>query len=293
MDIVFNINHLGLEGMGPTLTSLIRNCSAPQKLKLWFIYTDFEPGDQENILKLLVGEGYTQKPEFVYFDAKAIFGHLLSLQGDWTAYGRLLIPRTVKSDTALYLDADLIILSDVLTLENFDFGDKPYAAVHGSAVKWCLEKDFFIENQGWDPETPYFNSGVVLFNIKRWNELDIDTAIDELTKEHGILLRSHDQTLLNLYIKGQFAILPDIYNVPWYPASQRPENSEKAILHFVGSPKPWDISGSLVHFGYKVWASYNTPFWKKTYGKYSKVKFERTWNIRRSIIRSLKKKLKN
>ena len=109
MDIVFTVNPLGLEGLGATLSSLIRNCSNSGGLKLWFLCSSFRRIDRFNIERLLQNEHYKGAIEYINFDAESIFGHLKSLHGDWTTYGRLLIANYIKSDYALYLDADIIV----------------------------------------------------------------------------------------------------------------------------------------------------------------------------------------
>ena len=119
MDIVFNINPLGMEGLGATLISLITNCSAKNELKIWFLCSDLNANDKSNIRYLLQNEDFTGALEFVDFNAFERFGHLRSLHGDWTTYGRLLIPTILEVDSALYLDSDLIIEADILALRNF------------------------------------------------------------------------------------------------------------------------------------------------------------------------------
>jgi lipopolysaccharide biosynthesis glycosyltransferase len=289
MDIVFNINQLGLEGLGATLTSLIRNCSSPHELKLCFLCSDMHENDKNNINHLLRIEEFSGSATYVDFDAKEIFGHLRSLHGDWTGYGRLLIEKYIQSDIALYLDADLVVCTDVLKIKNFDFQGKILAAVRGSTVSWALERTFFIEKLKFRPETDYFNSGVVLFNLKEWKAVDAGTKWKIIAEKYPNELLSIDQTLLNAVCEGNFAHLPPEFNNPWYPGKEEPENAENSIIHFVGSPKPWDIFGKIIHEGYKIWNAYNTTVWKNAYSKITLNKLKRTWKIKNSLLRQLKK----
>jgi lipopolysaccharide biosynthesis glycosyltransferase len=290
MDIVFNINRLGLEGLGATLTSLIRNCTNNSELKLWFLCSDFLDKDKENLTYLLTVEEFKGKFELIDFDAKKQFGHLRSLHGDWTTYGRLLIPSLIASDRALYLDADLVILADLLELKDFNFSDKVLAAVYGAPVDSTLDKEFFYSKLKWKKDVAYFNAGVILFNLKKWREENYDNKIEALTKAYPNDLISHDQTLLNAISKGDFALLPNKFNTAWYPGSKRPKDSEDAILHFIGAPKPWDLFGQIVHDGYATWKAYNLKFWKKEFGTLTIDKLYRTWKIRRSLLKHLKHK---
>jgi len=291
MDIVFNVNPLGLEGLAASLTSLVRNCSQTEKTTLWFLCSGLAVSDKDNISLLLDGEDFKGAVEFIDFDAQSIFGHLRSLHGDWTSYGRLLIPDIVKSDSALYLDADLVIELDVLRLRNFNFDGHILGAVHGSEVKHTLDTTFLTQRLNIPEDTAYFNAGVILFNLKKWRAERIEDDWKTTSDKYPGELISHDQTLLNALCMGKFARLPSEFNVPWRPNKARPANTDSAILHYVGSPKPWDWCGAHIHKGYDTWSSYTPAFWKKHYRKMTSDKIQRTWKIRRSLLKGLKNKV--
>lgn len=291
MDIAFNINYLGLEGLGATLCSLIRNCSNNKELTLWFLCSNLENKDKDNIRQLLNSENFGGKIEIVDFDAKERFGYMKPLHGDWTAYGRLLIADYINNDVALYLDADLVVNLDVLELKKVEFNDELLAAANGNAVKYQLENLFFITKLGWNSETLYFNSGVMLLNLRKWRLNNIEKKWKQLSIEFSQEFLSADQTLLNAICEGKFASLPDCFNNFWYPNKKQAElNDDNSILHFVGSPKPWDFFGSLIHYGHSIWKSYNTTFWENHYSRISQDKLYRFWKIRRSLLKHLKNK---
>lgn len=292
MDVAFNVNPLGMEGLGATLVSLIRNCSNSSQLALWFLCSDLKEKDKANICKLLQSESFLGDAEFIDFNAKEKFGHLKSLHGDWTTYGRLLIPELIGSDRVLYLDADLIIQTDVLEINQFT-SDRILSAVHGSSVSHTFDKAFFIEKLKWSPDTAYFNAGVLWFNNVAWRANGTDKKVQEIADQYPQAFLSADQTLLNALSKGDFNYLPNKFNLPWHAGKPQPENTEDAIIHFVGSPKPWDVLGRSVHTGYALWKQYTPEFWRKVYGQITVDKLNRTWKIRGSINRSLKLKLTN
>ena len=277
--------------MGATLTSLIRNCSNSAELKLWVLCSELNDKDKNNIRQLLQNESFKGSVEFINFNAKQTFGHLRSLNGDWTTYGRLLIPDVIKADIALYLDCDLIINADVLEL-NISTTDKILSAVYGCTVDWALEKSFFINLLKWETNKPYFNAGVLLFNILRWKADNTEQKVKQISAKYPNEFLSADQTLLNAVCEGNFNHLPKKFNLEWTPSNIQPLDFDKSIIHFVGSPKPWDLFGKKIHGGYELWKSYHTPFWNNQYSKITVGKLKRTWEIRRSIIRHLKKKLK-
>ena len=292
MDIAFNINQLALRGLGATLTSLIKHCSNSLEIKFWFLCSDLQKADKSTINALLQSAKFQGTVEFIDFDAKATFGHLPPLRGDWTAYGRLLIPSHINTVRCLYLDTDVIVLLDILTIKDFPFNGNLLAAVHGCIVAQSLDNSFFIKRLGWPREQPYFNSGVLLFNSQAWRADNMDSRWTALANEYGNDLISHDQTLLNAVCNGLFATLPPSFNIEWTPAVEKPLNTHGTILHFVGSPKPWDFGGKYLHKGYSTWLNYNQIYWGTAYSSVTLQKLMRHWNMKGSIVKNVFRKLR-
>ncbi|HSN47285.1 MAG TPA: glycosyltransferase family 8 protein [Flavobacterium sp.] len=290
MNIAFNINRLALIGLGVTLNSLLKNCSNPQQISIYMLCADLNHNDKENIYKLLHKLGVS-KIHLIDFDVKEHFGIFSSLQGDWTPYGRLLLQDYILDDAVLYLDADLVVELDVLSLEGFDFQGKAIAAVNAGPMRYALDNPFLCKVIGLDPDISVFNSGILLMNLKVWREKDIKSQCLSFGKKYFDKLISHDQTILNALFASNFTFLTSEFNIPWYANSKRP-NSNNVILHFVGSPKPWDLFGSYFHKGYKVWESYLDVEWKKAYFKHTYSDLVRARHIRKSYVRLFIQKLK-
>ncbi|SFD16008.1 glycosyltransferase family 8 protein [Flavobacterium phragmitis] len=291
MNIAFNVNRLAMIGLGVTLKSLLDNCSNPSKINIYILCSDLNIEDKSNIHKLLLTYGLNEV-KLIDFDVNEHFGTFSSLQGDLTTYGRLLLQDYVKEDAVLYLDADLVVELDVLTLEGFDFQGKGIAAVDGGKMKDALDHPFLCNEIGLGMDLAVFNAGIILFNLKYWREKDIKNQCLAFGKKYGTKLRSHDQTILNAFFAGNFAFLPLEFNMPWFAQNKRPE-AKKVILHFVGSPKPWDVLGKYVHRGFSVWKSYLNADWEKAYYHYNQGEFLRAWHIRRSYARLLLLKMKS
>lgn len=290
MNIAFNINRLAMIGLGVTLNSLLKNCSNPKKINIYILCADLNQNDKENICRLLFRYGLT-KVALIDFNPKEHFGSFKSLQGDWTPYGRLLLQDYILDDTVLYLDADLVVELDVLSLEGFDFQGKAIAAVNGGHIRYSLENIFFCDEIGINPESASFNSGILLMNLKVWRENDITNQCFTFGRSYPNKLKSADQTILNGLFAGNFAYLPDECNLAWYAHSNKPLG-KKAILHFVGSPKPWDLFGRYFHKGFLVWKSYLDVTWEKAYYNHNYNDFLRVWHIRKSYARSFILKIK-
>ena len=293
MDLVFNINRLGMLGLGATLVSLVRSCSDTASLKLNFLCSYLSRQDKANIDRLLADEGFDGQVVFIDFDARREFGHLRPLHGDWTAYGRLLIPDRIDADRALYLDADLVIELDLLALQrDVPLQGQVLAAVTDCTLEWTIDQDFLKQRIGLPKDMAYFNSGVVLFNLDECRRRNAATSWRELAQKYPDELVSHDQTVLNAYARGEFVQLPLRFNDQWPPSRRSgPSGHSDVIIHFCGSPKPWDLGGRWLHPGHDRWSRYDTPFWQAAYGGMGRDKLARFWRIRRSVLHAIKCRL--
>ncbi len=287
MNVAFNINLLGMEGLGATLSSLLQHCSDTRQLQLHFLCSDVPVTHKKNIEKLAAINDFKGGIHFIDFDAKQTFGHLHSLHGDWTPYGRLLIPELIDAEKVLYLDTDLVVLLDVLELRHFKYSNFPLAAVNGGRTEQSRDADFYINTLDFEANVRVFNSGVLLFNKKAWKAQQVEAKSQLLCETYGNRFLSADQTLLNALFKGNFAYLPQQYNRRWSPMDGFITDTENSIIHFVGSPKPWDVFGRKLHQAYDLWNAYNPDFWASTYNRMSRDKLYRTWKIKKSVARGM------
>jgi len=293
MNVAFCINRLGLVGLGVTISSLISNCSNTEKLTLWFLCADITDKDKNHLRQLLASEEFCGDFHLIDFNPFFIFGSFPSLHGDWTPYGRLLLVDYISEDQVLYLDSDLVVELDVLELEHFNFKDYVLAAVGGGKFKYALGSKFYVNTLGFNPEWEYFNSGVLLLNLCKWREKQVKEICIEIANQSSAYLPSHDQSLLNIYCAGKFAKLPSSFNCEWFPDKPKPEISERMILHFVGSPKPWDPFGFIIHKGYQTWQKYLNKEWASAFIRVTPAYLGRAWKIRRSYIRCMRNKIVN
>lgn len=205
---------------------------------------------------------------------------------------KTLLPEILTEDTVLDFDADLAVELDVLTLKDVKLENTAIGAVAGAQIRYALENKFFMEDFNLSPDDRYFNSGVLLMNLEYWRQNQIKDKCIDVARQYSKKLAAVEQTILNALFSRSFASLPKSFNCPWYADKGRPVVADKMILHYVGSPKPWDIGAKFLHKGYKTWRSYLTAEWAKQYGSTARADIVRAWNIRRSYLRILKKAFK-
>jgi lipopolysaccharide biosynthesis glycosyltransferase len=185
-------------------------------------------------------------------------------------------------DRVVYLDCDLIVLRDITTLYDTDLLDLPLAA--------CL--DFWLT--GAPPFAPpiagwgvgewhkflrevvrladckaYFNSGVLVMDLKRFRNTDLIRAAEEFLEQTNYKTVFADQDALNHVINGGFVRLDSRWNVLGnrsetdlnnadreIAASTALSHSDPWIIHYAGPYKPWSCEGRRMLF-------WNRRFWQE------------------------------
>ena len=97
-----------------------------------------------------------------------------------------------------------------------------------------------------DHDQVYFNSGVILFDIKRIKQTINDDIIGDCFKRLEEKIMYPDQDVLNvLYHRKVKYVNPNVYNnqlhLEWYQTSKAVKEAVETsyILHFVTEFKPW------------------------------------------------------
>jgi lipopolysaccharide biosynthesis glycosyltransferase len=168
-------------------------------------------------------------------------------------YNRLLIPDILPetAEKIIYLDCDIIVNADIKVLWDIDISNYLIAAV----------KDSPRRNR---PST-YFNSGVIIFNLKKLKDFDFNNKWRGFIKLYGTeKLELPDQDILNSVITKDILFLPIEYNM----ITEFAENYKSDIANIV-----------VIHFtGWKPWQSICTHSLRDMYWKY--VKFI-PWEIKK------------
>lgn len=165
-------------------------------------------------------------------------------------YLRLLIPGLMagRYDRLLYLDTDIIAqgggVTDLLAL---DLRGQTIGAVRDTML-WRTPSRHVAEfKAAGRPAHPYFNAGVLLIDVARWNGTGVlDQCLDLFAKTPHLLTR-HDQTLLNLVMAGRWTELSPVWNWQYTWVSRFfADLADPRLTHFIGPLKPWADTGSTL-----------------------------------------------
>ena len=185
------------------------------------------------------------------FDNLFTSGHISK-----AAYFRLDIANILPEEVnkVIYMDVDLLVLQDIAELWQYDLQGSPLAAVPDYGImasrRLMKQKQNVI---GLQPNSKYFNSGVVIMDLEQWRKHGYAKQVIELAAAGN--LPHHDQDALNKVFMGNWMALPLKWNVipPVFNLFSKillnrnlrknaiAARKDKAILHFAGRYKPWEF----------------------------------------------------
>ncbi len=153
-------------------------------------------------------------------------------------YTRLLVSRIFDEHTykVLYLDSDIVVQGSLRPL--WETVIDPYP-IGGVRVPYFDREHL----PNFSPGDPYINSGVLLYNLPKWRELECEQRCLQFLEESSEIVRDPDQDALNEALKGEIFFLETKWNAfgiyarahaRGEPGAQRP-----VIYHYNGGNKPW------------------------------------------------------
>lgn len=173
-------------------------------------------------------------------------------------YYRLLIPSLVKdSEVALYLDCDILVRSCISELFEIDLLDNYVAAVRNPLFE-RHESLKLRESDG------YFNSGVLLINVRKWNSEGFkDKIIDIISNKKDVLLMP-DQDALNIASNGKWLSISDTYNMQVSTLSDYDSfnDNSKEFLESLRSPKIVHFSATNKQWHHSCFLKYRKEYLK-------------------------------
>ncbi len=253
------------------LTSLIAHTSDKNNYDIIVLETDVSD-EYKNILSTLKKDNISVRTYNVNkFFERNEFWHYSYWSKE--TYSRLCIPEIMEDyEKVLYLDVDVIIQADVAELYNTDIsdyliaGNRNYGLItsirHSPSLQYYYGTVFPIKNV-----KNLINAGVILMNIPKLKELQLeDKAIDILDQHKKLLFQ--DEDLLNklcedkiLYIDSSWNFryaVPEKLVYDWQLldiAQQWATGLHKQnIIHYVSKEKPWDYPNLYYSEIWWAWA---------------------------------------
>lgn len=145
---------------------------------------------------------------------------------------RLFIPDILpqSSTKVLYMDVDMIAQTDISRLWHTDLGDCAVGAVQDINKTVCAPWAGIPNHLelGIPKGTSYFNSGLLLINVKKWRELRVAESVLKVIQENRKYANLPDQYGLNVVLFQKWLPLDPLWNTYATWDEQHP-----FIIHFL------------------------------------------------------------
>ncbi|MEG4147352.1 glycosyltransferase [Microcoleus sp. Pol12B5] len=207
-------------GLAALLKSVDLNVSqsGEQPVKISIVSTRIEPHQKEQLQNCC-------KYQIEWQELQSNYDQLLSISGSKLPYVKLEPQKyTKETERLIWLDSDTIVLGSLEPLWNLDFQTLPIAAA----------ANFWGNLNNYQDRNPYFNSGVLVYNMKLWEEEQLSEKLLQNARTH--VWGDRDQGALNSVLVGRWKQLDQIWN------NHKTDDMSSKVMHFMSRPKPWESS---------------------------------------------------
>lgn len=208
MNIVYASDDKFVDVLGVSMISLFEN-NKGEDIRVFILADNIKPDNCKILHK--IAEEYSQQLEMISVNVDDFSKVELDIL-TWSkaAFSRMFLGTILKNynmDRVIYLDCDIIINHCIKELWNFELGEKTLGMVVDPV---CVGHK---KNVGIDANKPYFNSGVLLIDLKKWQYNDCENKLQQYALEKNGKTPYVDQGLINGALKDYIQVLPLKYNV--------------------------------------------------------------------------------
>ena len=190
MNVVYSASDLYSSLAGISLTSLLINNMDADEIHVIIMDNGISDGNKEK-LKLTV-QKYGRDIRFVPLSS-SLEGTNINIQ-KWniSTFGRLFEASSLSNlDKVIHVDCDTVVVGSLKPLWDLDMS---HAVVAGAPD--CLS-DVYKSNIGLKPTDTYVNAGLLVMNLARIRELDLEQKFLQYIETKSKLLTYVDQEVLN------------------------------------------------------------------------------------------------
>ena len=255
INIFFTVNDSYTKYLSVSMASILYNLDKEQIINFFILDGGISDKNKRKLNKLKYIKDFNI--EFIKIDNSRFENIVKSSQAhitNETNYRFVISSLKPELDKCLFLDADLIADEDITELYNINIDDFYMGAVTDQAP---LTKNSWAKHLDLAKNYRYVNTGVILVNLKKWREENIENKLFENVIKYANLLQFPDQDTLNITLQDKVKNISHIYNA--MPVQNYLVEEEKkeafdnpVIIHWAGFMKPWIYSD----------ANYSEYFWK-------------------------------
>ncbi len=207
MNVIYSADDNYARHAGISITSLYEKNKDSSEVNVFLINDNIT---DENVSKLnSIATKYGRTITYIDF---SLYKSRLTLNNKWelpiSAYARLFVEEMLPKELSkvLYLDCDIIINDSLKELWETDLNGCTIAGVEDVAS--CI----FQSETDTGEEYRYICSGVIMIDLVKWREKDIQNKLLQYIDDKKGVVRHHDQTILNGVLWNDCFILHPRYD---------------------------------------------------------------------------------
>lgn len=212
------------------IKSIEINHISQESIDLWIIDDDVTKRNKSKLEKSISNSSIT----IHWINGKNIIPEGMSLPLDKNTYPvnifmRLFIPYFLPKNIkkALYLDVDMLVLTDISELWNTDIGDNIAGSVTDSVCKTINVGIKNYKELDLDGSENYFNSGLLLMDLGKWIKSDVTQKVINCVNKNRDFATFSDQYGLNVILHKQWKHIDPLWN--YYSNGDHPKPN---LIHF-------------------------------------------------------------
>lgn len=260
MNILVTLNSNYVRPLRVMLKSLFLN-NPEESFSIYLMHSSLTDGELEDLNSFIDNHG--SRLNVISIDDGCFANAPVLLHYTREMYYRLLAHKFLPDDLdrILYLDPDILVINPIKELYDMDIKEYLYAAAYHDIIS--IKEINKLRLRPYEIDA-YYNSGVLLMNLKLHRQFIEEKAIYEFVGKNHYRLIMPDQDILNaLYAKKIKSIDEKLYNydVRYFRYYKVMSNNlwnmdyvikNTVVLHFCGKKKPWmnDYNGKF-HSLYK------------------------------------------
>ena len=238
--IFFSINDAYAPFLSVAMTSIIAHADPQRQYDLIVLYEDLNAENRERLGQLATANVSIRFVTVSDDLMKQLAGEHMKLRGatfTLTIYYRLFIAAMFPQyDQAIYLDADVVTTTDLAALFQTDLGDHLVGAVQDTFAADHPQSVQYVTQHLQLPITDYFNSGVMVLNLKQMRAEKFNETFTHLLTTYHAEFIAPDQDYLNILCRDRVTRLDRAWNV--MPTQQSRVTAPK-LIHYSLFGKPW------------------------------------------------------
>lgn len=226
------------------LHSIVENASKEYDYKIIILNSKLK---EESVKQILAFENENFKVEFADVNKKikdVAKNMTLGLRDYYSnsIYYRIFIPSLFHDyDKALYLDADIVVIDDISKLYFEELGDNLLGAITDDVVNGNDSFKKYSETVLGIKPTQYFNSGILVMNLKELRKFEIENKFVHLIGTYNFDTIAPDQDYLNYLCRGKVKYIHKGWDK--MPMEDNDfSDDDLHLIHYNMFRKPWHYS---------------------------------------------------